>query len=254
MSFPLKSKVAIITGASLGIGRAIAIRFARAGATVVAADIHREPESPPTASVITRKGGKAIFIRADVSKASDIHKLIQQTVKMFNGIDVIVNNAGIGSQGSVTKINEKEWQRMLSVNLTSVYLLCREVLPLMLARGGGKIINISSIFGIAGTPGRADYTASKAGVIGLTRQMAVEYGPSNINVNAICPGFIQFTGITRRLGEQKIAEFRKATPFPRLGTPEDIAGAALFLASSDSDFINGITLVVDGGRLAGSGP
>ncbi len=251
----LEGKIAIVTGSASGLGRAIALRFAEHGAKVVVADLRREPrdEETPTDLLIKKKWvGESLFIQTDVSQYAQVERLVKQTVEHFGRLDVIVNCAGIFSQvkPSIEKTLE-EWEGVISVNLTGVWYCCQAAIRQMLRQAeGGKVINISSRLGLSGGgEGRADYCASKGGVSNLTRQLAVEFGPKGITVNAICPGFIPMTNRDIAALPGQLEVMQRRTPFKRLGRPEDVAGAALFLASADADFVNGHNLVVDGGAL-----
>jgi len=244
----LKGKVAIVTGSGRGIGQGIAFRFGQEGAKVVVVDI-RERDGQETAKVIREKGGEAISLHADTSVAPDVDQVVTRTLEVFGRIDILVNNAGIGGSKTCLDTPELEWDQMIAVNLKSVYLFCKRVIPEMLKEGKGKIVNIGSAYGLFGSPHTAAYAASKAGVINFTRQLAVDYSPRNIYVNAISPGLIA-TEMTRQKIENRktLKHLLQFIPIGRHGTPADIAGAALFLASEDSDFITGHNLVVDGGE------
>jgi NAD(P)-dependent dehydrogenase (short-subunit alcohol dehydrogenase family) len=244
----LKGKVAVITGGGGGIGQGIALRFGQEGAKVVAVDIlgHHAEE---TAQKIRAGGREALGLQGDVSKAPAVESLVMQSLAAFGRIDILVNNAGIGGSKTCLDTTEEEWDRMLAINLKSVFLFCKRVIPEMTKIGKGKIINIASLYGISGSFHTAAYCASKAGIINLTRQLAVDYSPHHIYVNAISPGLIE-TEMTRAKLEspETLNYLLNFIPLGRHGTPSDIAGAALFLASEDSDFVTGHNLVVDGGE------
>jgi|Deesub1362B_J571_1020462.scaffolds.fasta_scaffold06045_4 NAD(P)-dependent dehydrogenase (short-subunit alcohol dehydrogenase family) len=244
----LEGRAAVVTGAGRGIGKAIALRFAQEGAEVALLDI-RGDLVEAAARQISRNGMRALAIQVDVLVQRDVERAVSEAVRVYGRIDILVNNAGIGGSKACLETQEAEWDRMLAVNLKSVFLLCRQVIPEMIKVGKGKIINIASIYGILGSPHTAAYSASKGGVVNFTRQLAVDYACQNIYVNAISPGLIE-TEMTRHKleGDRDANPFVQAIPLRRPGLPQDITGAALFLASDDSDFITGHNLVVDGGH------
>jgi NAD(P)-dependent dehydrogenase (short-subunit alcohol dehydrogenase family) len=246
----LLNKVAIVTGSSSGNGRAIALRFAMEGANVVVNYITHEKEAKNVAKEIEKLGSKAIVVRADVSKASDVDQLVKATIDAFGKVDILVNNAGIFLEKPLLETTEEEWDRVIDVNLKSVFLCTKRVVPEMLKQGKGKIINISSIDAIVAEPHTCAYCASKGGVSSLTRALALELAPKKINVNAIAPGQIDTPMIAKWLKDPEMKKsLIERTPFGRIGKPEDVAAAAVFLALDETEFINGITLVVDGGWL-----
>lgn len=249
----LKDKVAIVTGASRGIGKAVALKFAEEGASVAVASSSQEGES--TAKAILEKGGHASFIQVDVTDSRQVKGMVDQVLSDFGKIDILVNNAGgikaaPGLKLSITDITEEEWDKLINLNLKSVFLCCKAVVPHMKARKYGKIINVSSMGAICpGGPGGTAYHSAKAGVIGLSLDLAFELAPYNINVNVILPGPI-LTDFWGPLKNKK-AFFDKLVkahiPLQRVGLPEDIAGATLFLASELSAYITGVILPVSGG-------
>jgi len=253
----LQSKTAIITGGAGGIGRATALLFAREGAAVSVVDLSQEA-GLEVVREISASGGQAIFERADVTCAADCRLVVERTVKEFGSVDVLFNNAGIIRRASVLEIREEEWDRVMTVNVKSVFLMSREVIPIMAKTGGGSIVNTASGWGLAGGNRAAAYCASKGAVVLLTKAMAIDHGAQKIRVNCICPGDIDtamLRGEARQLGEEEqrfLADAAKR-PLGRVGTPEEIAQAALYLASDASSFVTGTALVVDGGGLAGSG-
>ena len=246
----LKNKVAIVTGAGSGIGRSIALTFAREGAKVVVADLNEKGGSE-TADLVKKEKGEAIFVKVDVSQAKNIEQMVEDCLKEFGRVDILVNNAGIVKMSPLHETTEEDWDKILGVNLKSVFLSSKKVLPIMLSQGKGKIINVASIAGLVGFSNLGAYCASKGGIIALTREMALEYAPQKINVNCIAPGVIK-TAMTKEMlaDETTRKSLESSTPYPRLGEPEDIAQAAVYLASDESDFVNGEILVVDGGWIA----
>ena len=253
----LAGKVALVTGGSSGIGRATAILFAREGSSVVIADLLEEA-GRSVAAEINGAGGVAIFESADVTRAADCRRVVERTIRNFGKIDILFNNAGIMRRATVLELSEEEWDRVMAVNVKSVYLLSRQVITHMQNRGGGSIINTASGWGLTGGAKAAVYCASKGAVVLLTKAMAVDHGPQNIRVNCICPGdtdTAMLRGEAVQVGAQEklfMADAAKR-PLGRVGTPEEIAQAALYLASDASSFVTGTALVVDGGGLAGSG-
>jgi NAD(P)-dependent dehydrogenase (short-subunit alcohol dehydrogenase family) len=253
----LHGKTAVITGGAGGIGRATALLFACEGAAVSIIDLNQEAGAA-LASEISAAGGHAIFERADVTRATDCRRVIEHTTKQFGDVHVLFNNAGIIRRASVIDISEEDWDRVMAVNVKSVFLMSREVLPLMAKAGGGSIINTSSGWGLAGGARAAAYCASKGAVVLLTKAMAIDHGGQNIRVNCICPGdtdTAMLRGEARQLGEaeDKFLAASAKRPLGRVGTADEIAQAALYLASDASTFVTGTSLVVDGGGLAGSG-
>jgi len=245
----LKGRVAIVTGASRGIGRATARRLAEEGAKVVINYSASAKEAEDLQREIAEGGGESITFKGDVSNSEDVKRLVEATVSKFGRIDVLVNNAGIVFRKKILESTEEEWDRTMDVNLKSVYLCSKAVAPIMIAQKHGKIVNVSSISGINGPASAVevpDYTASKAGVIGLTRALAVDLAPM-INVNVVCPGAVE-TDMLATMSEQARTARIAETPLRRFGKPDEIAAAVLFLASDDSDFVTGETLVVSGGR------
>ena len=250
----LPGRVAIVTGAASGIGRASALLFAAEGAAVVLADLNPAASQAAVAAIRDR-GGQAEFVQTDVADSASVQAAVQRAVDAFGGLDILFNNAGIAVFKGVHETSEDEWDRVLAVNLRGVYLGTRHATPAMRARGGGSIINTASVHGMATVAGIAAYAASKHAVIGLTRAAALDLAPFNIRVNCIQPGAIDtplMRSNLRAVGEEK-EEFRKisaAEPLGRVGTAEEVARVALFLASDDASFITGAPIAVDGGLLA----
>ncbi len=244
----LEGKVAIVTGSSRGIGRAVAERFAAQRAKVAINWVRGEREAQDVVDGIKKSGGEALSIQGDVSKTADVRKLVRATVDRFGRVDILVNNAGVMVSKSVLDTTEDDWDRTIDVNLKGAYLCSKEVAPIMLEQKAGKIINMSSNSGLYHPSAMrfTEYVVSKAGMNGLTKAMALALGP-HITVNAICPGWIKtemIEGTDPEVEKRILAE----TALRRWGTPDEIAGAALFLASKDADFITGELLIVAGGR------
>lgn len=239
----LSDKVAIVTGSARGIGREIALRLAEAGATVVVSDV---ADAGPVAEEIKKMGQKSLAVAADVTSASDVAGLVEKVTAEYGRIDILVNNAGIARDQLLMRMSDEDWEAVLNVNLKSVFLCTRAVLRQMVKQRWGRIISISSIVGIVGNPGQANYSSSKAGVIGFTKTIAREVGSRGITVNAIAPGFI-VSRMTDQLSEEQKGEMLKRIPLGFLGTPRDVAEAVAFLASEEARYITGQVLGVDGG-------
>jgi NAD(P)-dependent dehydrogenase (short-subunit alcohol dehydrogenase family) len=250
----LDGKVAVITGAASGIGRATAVRFAGEGAAVVVSDLNVEGGEAAVREC-KENGGRAVFQKANVESEADIKALVDRAVKEFGGLDVIFNNAGLGGAvGAIETITSENWDRTMAVLLRAVYLGMKYSVPEMRKRGGGSIISTASVAGLRGGAGPHAYSAAKAAVINLTRSVALEVGKDKIRVNCICPGGINTPLIYGRVpgGEPVAAQFlAQIQAIPRAGRPEDIAGMALYLASDDAEWVTGQAMVVDGGLTAG---
>ena len=246
MTGKLAGKVAIITGSTSGIGRATAELFAQEGARVVVSGRRVELGRAVVAGIL-EGGGDASFISCDVSKSDQIRTLIESTVDTCGGLDILMNNAYSGKWRGVVDLPEEDWDSAMEVNIKAPYLACKYGIPHMIARGGGAIINTSSVHGILAASGMASYETAKAALINLTRQMAVDYGHQGIRVNAICPGWIIVNRDPADVSPARLREAETIYPIGRPGYPIDIARAALFLASEDASFITGHALMVDGG-------
>ncbi|MBI2288245.1 MAG: 3-oxoacyl-[acyl-carrier-protein] reductase [Chloroflexi bacterium] len=242
----LSSKVALVTGSGRGIGRAIALKLAEVGATVVINDIGKDANS--VAEEIRALNRQSLAILADVSSSSDVDRMVAEAVAAYGRIDILVNNAGITRDQLLLRMSEEDWDKVLTINLKSVFLCTKAVLRHMIKQRWGRIINISSIVGVVGNTGQANYAAAKAGIIGFTRTMAKEVGSRSITVNALAPGFID-TGMTQQLAEKQKEELQKRIAVGYLGTPRDVAEAVAFLASEEARYITGQVLGVDGGML-----
>jgi len=244
----LKDRTAIITGAAAGIGRAIARRFADEGARLLLVD--RAAERLAAVERELRDAGRGVAVLAiDISEAGAPNAIVETCLQRWGGLEILVNNAGVGGSRPVAELPEADWRQTIEIDLTAQFLMSKAALPQITLGRNGRIINMASVFGLMGFPTSSSYAAAKAGLIALTRSMAVDYAPRGITVNAIAPGLI-VTEMSQRNLDTK-PWFRRlmaeATPVPRMGTPDDIAAAAAFLASDDASFINGHTLVVDGG-------
>lgn len=245
----LSGRVALITGASQGIGRACALRLAKDGATVAVA-ARSEEKLNDLVKEINAVGGKSSAFAMDVADEGQIKNAIKGALTEFGKIDVLVNNAGITRDQLVVRMKRSDWDSVINTNLTSAYLCIQQVIPSMLKQRWGRIINVTSIFGQMGQAGQANYAASKAGLIGLTMAIAREVGSRNITCNAVAPGFIE-TAMTAGISDDFKKEALKMIPLARIGTPEDVAAAVAFLSSDESSYITGHVLSVNGGMLMG---
>ncbi len=246
----LSGKVAIVTGSGRGIGREIAIRLAEAGANIVVFDIGDPAPAEEVVARVKEMNRSAIAVIGDVSVTGDVERLVNTAVTAFSKVDILVNNAGITRDGLAMRMSDDDWDKVLTINLKGVFLCTRSVLRPMLKQRWGRIVNISSIVGIIGNAGQANYASAKAGIIGLTRSIAKEVASRNITVNAIAPGFID-TAMTQKLPEERKKELIEHVPAGYLGTPRDIAEAVAFLASEEARYITGQVLTVDGGISLG---
>lgn len=240
--FRLDGQTALVTGASGGIGRAIAQAFSEAGASVVLAGTRQAVLNDVAATL----PGKHTIVIGDMAKPETAERLVEESLKAFGRLDIIVNNAGVTKDGLMMRMKDEDWQTVLDINLTGAFRLCRAALRPMMKARSGRIINISSVVGFMGNAGQANYVASKAGLIGLTKSLALEVASRNITVNAIAPGFIK-TPMTDALNEQQTAAMLTRIPLGVYGEPFDIAAAALYLASPGGRYVTGQTLHVNGG-------
>lgn len=243
----LKDKVALITGGARGIGRAIALAFAKEGADIVIADVNLEI-ALKTASEIEGLGSKALALEMDVTNYEKVEEGINKILDKMGKVDILVNNAGITKDNLLLRMSPADWDAVLNVNLKGTFNCIKAACRPMIKQRSGRIISIASIIGLIGNPGQANYAASKAGIIALTKTVAKELASRNINANAVAPGFIQ-TEMTAKLPEDIKKKMLEAIPLARLGMPEDVANACLFLASEESSYITGQTITIDGGMV-----
>ncbi|MBN2268004.1 MAG: 3-oxoacyl-[acyl-carrier-protein] reductase [Acholeplasmataceae bacterium] len=244
----LKNKVALVTGGAHGIGRYISLELARRGAFVVINFNRSEIESREVVSEIEKIGGKALAIQADISKYLDAEKLIRQTIETFGTLNIVVNNAGITDDALILRMNEDQFDRVISTNLKGVWNICKHASKPLLKSGYGRIINISSVSGVMGNAGQSNYSSAKAGVIGLTKALAREFAGRGVTVNSIAPGFIE-TEMTKKIPIEMIEQWKKQIPLNRFGDAKEVAYAVCFLASEEASYITGHTLEVDGGLV-----
>ncbi len=252
MAAGLSGKVALVTGAGSGIGRASALAFAKAGANLVLADL-ATAGGEETARHVTGLGARALFVRADVARASEVEALMRAAVQTYGRLDCAHNNAGIeGAMARTAECPEENWDRVLTTNLKGVWLCLKYEIAQMVTQGGGAIVNTASAAGLVGLAGFPAYTASKHGIVGLTRAAAVEYAKAGIRINAVCPGLIQTPMLQRQSAAdpQRLAQWAALAPAGRLGTPEEVAEAVVWLCSEAASFVTGHALVVDGGLIA----
>lgn len=244
----LDGKSAIVTGASRGIGKEIALHLAKEGAKVAVNYSGSKEKAEAVVEEIKSLGGEAFAIQANVDQAEDVQNLISATLENFGSIDILVNNAGITRDNLLMRMKEQEWDDVINTNLKGVFLCTKSVTRQMMKQRQGRIINITSIVGVLGNPGQANYVAAKAGVIGLTKSNALELASRNITVNSVAPGFIT-TDMTDALPEEVKTQMLSQIPLAKFGNPEDIAKAVAFLASEDANYITGQTLHVNGGMF-----
>lgn len=244
----LTGKVALVTGASRGIGREVAIEMAKAGADIVINYIGDVSLAEEVQGQIQALGRKAVIIEADVSNSAAVDELMAKAISEFSRIDILVNNAGITRDNLLARMKEEDWDAVLNINLKSMFNCSKSVLKYMMKQRYGRIINISSVVGVMGNAGQANYAAAKAGALGLTKSIAKEVASRNITVNAVAPGFID-TEMTAKLPEKVKEEMLSGIPIKRLGLPLDIANAIIFLSSDNASYITGQTLHIDGGMI-----
>jgi 3-oxoacyl-[acyl-carrier protein] reductase len=243
----LKDKVALITGGARGIGQAIAMTFAQEGADIVIADVNLEI-AQKTASEIESLGRKALALEMDVTNYEKVEEGINKILDKMGKVDILVNNAGITKDNLLLRMSQADWDAVINVNLKGTFNCIKAVSKPMVKQRSGRIISIASIIGLMGNPGQANYAASKAGIIALTKTVAKELASRNINANAVAPGFIQ-TEMTAKLPENVKQRMLEAIPLGKLGTPGDVANVCLFLASEESSYITGQTITIDGGMV-----
>ena len=242
----LKGKTALVTGAARGIGKAIALKFASEGADVVFTDLAIDDNALATQAELEAFGVRAKGYASNAADFNEAHSVVAEVVKDFGRIDVLVNNAGITRDGLMMRMSEQQWDMVINVNLKSAFNFIHAVTPVMVKQKGGSIINMASVVGVSGNAGQANYSASKAGMIGLAKSIAKELGPRAIRANAIAPGFI-ITDMTAALSDEVKTEWAKQIPLRRGGTPDDVAGVAVFLASDLSAYVNGQVIHCCGG-------
>ena len=244
----LEGKVALVTGASRGIGRAVAIRLAKSGAKIAVNYAGNQAAAEEVKHIIEENGGEAILVQADISNAESVDAMVAAVMEAFGRIDILVNNAGITRDTLLMRMKEADWNAVIQTNLTGVFYVTKAVSKIMMKQRYGKIVNMSSVVGLMGNAGQANYAAAKAGVIGFTKSMAKELAARNITVNAIAPGFIA-TDMTAVLSDKVKEDLATKIPMGRLGEADAIASAVLFLVSDSASYITGQTLNVDGGMV-----
>jgi len=244
----LKGKTALITGSGRGLGKAIALKLAQMGANIVLNDILTSDSVDSTAKEFMDAGYNVIVTKGDIRNSEDVENMMKKAVDAFGSLDILVNNAGITRDMLMIKMSEKDWEDVISINLTGAFICTKAAAKIMIKQRSGKIINISSVAGVMGNPGQANYSASKAGLIGLTKSTAKELASRNITCNAVAPGLI-VSKMTDVLSDKVKENYLNSIPLKRFGTPEDVANVVGFLASDDSNYITGQVIHIDGGLV-----
>lgn len=244
----LDNKTAIITGAARGIGKQIALKFAAEGADIAFTDLNIDDVALETKKELEQFGCKVVAIASNAASFEDAHSAVEQVMKEFGRIDILVNNAGITKDGLMLRMQETQWDAVINVNLKSAFNFIHAVSPVMLRQKGGSIINISSVTGLHGNAGQCNYSASKAGMIGLAKSIAQELGSRGVRANVVAPGFI-LTDMTKQLSPEKLKQWEESIPMRRGGTPEEVAKVCCFLASDLASYVSGEVIKVDGGML-----
>lgn len=245
----MSERVALVTGGSRGIGRAVALSLARSGVAVAVSYLDRADDAKETVKLVEEAGVDGICVRADVGDPKDVERLFSEVEGVLGSVEVLVNNAGVRADGLALTLSDESWSEVLRTNLYGTFACCRRALRPMLRSRWGRIVNVSSVAGLRGSPGQVNYAASKAGVIALTKSLALEVARKGITVNAIAPGLVA-TELTNSLGDERFREIVSAIPQERAAAPEDAAAAVRFLCSDDASYVTGEVLVIDGGMTA----